>query len=354
MAVFLVNFLLIVLWDILLLQNNPTESKKKIFCTISAIQWILISGLRSIELSRDVSINYVRAFEETKLMPWLKIFSAIRDYLFNGLEIKDPGYNLVMKIFQIFSNNFQVFLIFIAIVFTVSMAVWIYKYSSMPGLSFLIYSSLFYSFFALTGLRQTIATALVVFIADKFVRERKFIPFAIIAFIAFLIHKSSVVFVIYYLIAGISITPMYLAFSGCVIAAISMLGGSLYAPIANILGFGDEVITNNRHSATTYALMMLAICIIAYFVYPLVSKQREDSKFLYNMLILTIFSNLLVMQNQSFMRIQQYFALIIMIIIPEIILTIDKRHRAIIYLCGIVFMLFYLVSNNPQYRFFWQ
>lgn len=354
MAIFVVNFLLIFMWDVLLIQNNPSDGKKKAFCTISAIQWILISGLRDVDLSRDVSINYVRAFEETKTMSWSQIFDTIGEYLFNGLTVKDPGYTLLMKVFQIFSNNFQLFLIFIAIVFTTTMAVWIYKYSAMPGMSFLIYSSLFYSFFALTGLRQTIATALIVFIADKYVRERKFFSFAIFAFIAFLIHKSSIVYIVYFFVAGMSITPVYLLFSSGIIAVISVMGKALYAPIANILGFGDEVISNDRHSATTYAFLMLAICFVAYILYPWISRRRQDSKFMYNMLLLTILSNFLVIQNQSFMRIQQYFALVIMIIIPEMVLSIRKEYRPAIYFGAIGFMFFYLIYNNPQYRFFWQ
>ena len=141
MTVFIINFLLIVMWDILLLKMNPTDGKKKVFSAIAAIQWILVSGLRSVDLSRDVSINYIRAFEETKIMSWSQILDTIKEYLFNGLTVKDPGYTLLMKIFQIFSDDFQIFLVFIAVVFTASMAVWIYKYSSMPGLSFIIYSS---------------------------------------------------------------------------------------------------------------------------------------------------------------------------------------------------------------------
>lgn len=61
-----------------------------------------------------------------------------------------------MKFFQIFSTDYQLFLVFIAIVFFVPMGILIYKYSEAPYLSYVLFSSLFYSFFAITGHRQTI------------------------------------------------------------------------------------------------------------------------------------------------------------------------------------------------------
>lgn len=74
----------------------------------------------------------------------------------------------------------------------------------------MIYSTLFYYFFAFTGHRQTIATAIVVFIGYEYVKKRKFIPFSLITLLAFTIHKSSLIFFPFYFIANFNITRMHI------------------------------------------------------------------------------------------------------------------------------------------------
>ncbi len=354
MSIYILNFILIIVWEMLLLRINPTDKKKKIFCSIVAIQWILISGLRHIELSRDVSINYINHFENTKTYSWSFIFDQIKEYLFNGLSVKDPGYTLLMKIFQIFSGEFQMFLFCIAVFFTTAMAIWIYKYSAMPALSFIIYSSLFYSFFALTGLRQTIATAIIVFIGDKYIKERKIGRYILLAFIAFLIHKSSIVYTLYFLIAGINISAPYVATMSLSISVIALLGKQVYAPVAYALGFGEEAIEYEGDGASTYALVLLMVCLAAFVLYPWISKRREDSKYLYNLMFLTVGSTLLIFHHQGFMRIQQYFSLVIMIMIPEMILSIQKKYQFVFFGGAVVILFVYLLMNSPHYKFFWQ
>lgn len=120
-------------------------------------------------------------------------FADVSDYI-GGADIKDPGYAAVVKAFQTFSTNYQAYLVFIALLFMIPMAIWIYRNSSMPCLSFIIFSTLFYSFYAVTGIRQTIATSLVVFIGYEFIKKKKPIPFLLLMFIAFFIHKSCICF----------------------------------------------------------------------------------------------------------------------------------------------------------------
>ncbi len=350
MLVYLINIILIFLWAILLLKTNPTDKKKKLYCGIVALQWILISGLRHWSVGADTYAYHDR-FELVKTYSWDYIFSSCWDYLFNGATVKDPGYDLFEKIFQIFSNDYQMFLIFIAVIFTGLMARWIYKYSSMPEISFLIYSILFYSFYAITGQRQTVATALIVFLGYEFAQKRKFIKFAIIAFLAFLIHKSSIVFIIYYLIANINFSYIYITIMTVATCIIAILGRRLYGPIGLMLGFSEDAIEYDGGGAETYATVLLMLCLTSFFLYSWIKKRREDSTYLYNMMFLTTASSLLIYQHQGFMRIQQYFSLVIMLMVPEIILTIEKKYRVWAYLGVVGVLILYLLRNNPNYRF---
>lgn len=122
---------------------------------------------------------------------------------------KGPRLCAFCKDISSFSTNYQVYLVFIALLFMIPMAIWIYRNSSMPCLSFIIFSTLFYSFYAVTGIRQTIATSLVVFIGYEFIKKKKPIPFLILVFLSFFIHKSCVCFLPFVFFAYKKITWRY-------------------------------------------------------------------------------------------------------------------------------------------------
>lgn len=353
MSVYLVNILLICFWGFALVLFKPTDRKKKVYCTIVAMQWILISGLRHISVGAD-TITYSGAFERVKAMSWTHVLGMNWDYVVHGADVKDPGYTLLTKIFQIFSGDYRVYLFFIAILFTSALAIWIYKNSSMPCLSFVIYSTLFYSFYSITGHRQTIATAIIVLFGYQYVKERKLFRFLILSFIAFMIHKSSVVFIPYYFIANIALTPVYIGVVVCATVTITALGKQLYAPIAEGLGFSEDLIEYAGGGAETFVVLMLLVCAAAFVLYPRIKKNRIDAQFIYNLLFLTVLSTLLVLQNQSFMRIQQYYSLVIMIVIPELVRAVPKKIQPIFYVCGLLVIVAFLLKTVPAYRFFWQ
>ncbi len=353
MTVYLINILLIFFWGYILLYLKKSEKNTKIYCGIVAVQWIVLSGLRHFSVGDD-TYAYFTAFERTKNISWSKIFSDIYNYLFNGLEIKDPGYELVEKIFQIFSGSYQLYLVFIAVVFTALMAVWVYKYSKMPCFSFILYSVLFYAFYSVTGHRQTLATALIVFWGYKYIREKKLIKFLILAFVAFLLHKSSVVFIPFYFIAHIPITTPYVFIAFVVIITLVFLGKSFYGVVAEFLGFSEDLIDYAVGGAETYALILTLLCVIILFFYFYYKKNTENATHIFNITLLTLMSSLLVFQNQSFMRIQQYYSLFLMISFPEVICSFDKKSRIIVYAISAGVLIFYLISNNPYYMFCWQ
>ncbi len=353
MTVYLINIFLILFWGYFLLYRYKSDKNTKIYCGIIALQWILISGLRHITMGADTE-RYYNSFEATKSLSWTEIFNNLRDYLFAGARSKDPGYDLFEKVFQIFCSDYQVYLVFIATIFTVIMAVWIYKNSAMPEFSFILYSVLFYAFYAVTGHRQTIATALIVFWGYKYIKERKLVKFLILAFIAFLLHKSSLVFIPFYFIANIPITPMYVVFALVIIAVVVISGQGLYGAIAESMGFGDEQINYSKGGAETYATILTLMCIIILVFYIYYKNRSENAARIFNITLLTLMSSLLVFQNQGFMRIQQYYSLFLMVTFPEIILSFDKKGRTITYLVTMGVLIGYLISNNPSYLFFWQ
>ena len=350
MIIYLINIALIIFWRLFFTQRRFANARK-LYCGTVAFQWILVSGLRDWSVGAD-TYNYYNWFEQVKRLSWPDAVGNVFGYLFRGLDVKDPGYELLTKIFQVFFKDYQLFLIAIAILFMALMARFIYKYSASPCTSFILFSTLFYSFYAVTGHRQTIATALITFWGYDLIRERKFWKFAAVAFASFLIHKSSLAFVPFYFLTTIPITAAYKYLCSGGIALIALLGKRLYGPVVLWFGFSEDQINYVKGGAETYALLLIALCAVTWYFYPRIKRHREDSGDLFHAISVTLLSALLVIQNQGFMRIQQYYSLFLMITVPELINTIKREYRLLIYLAFGAVMIFYLVRNNPHYSFF--
>ena len=76
MLIYLLNILLMFMWAFLLLAYKPSDQKKKAFCAIACIQWVLVSGLRSAYVGAD-TMNYRRLFYLVENTSWNKIFNNI-------------------------------------------------------------------------------------------------------------------------------------------------------------------------------------------------------------------------------------------------------------------------------------
>lgn len=349
MAVYLVNIVLIIFWRMCFTQKRFPDARKY-FCIIAAFHWMLISGLRDLSIGAD-TYNYYNRFESVKRTPWETVLGNFFDYSLQNVEGRDPGYTLLTKLFQLFSGSYQLFMFLIAVLFMSLLAIWIYRYSASPCTSFILFSTLFYSFYAITGHRQTIATALVAFLGYDLIRQRKFWKFTAVSLVASLIHKSSLVFFPLYFLVRVPITLGYMLLLAIVIIVMAVLGRRIYGPIAQWLGY-DIFLDYAEGGAELYATLLILLCIVVWILYPRIKNHREDAAALFHINSLTLLTGLMVFYNQSFMRIQQYFSLFLMITIPEVINTVRKEYRLLIYLLFGTVMILYLVRNNPEYQFF--
>ena len=350
MTVYLINIALILFWRLYYVRNRIADSRKY-YCAIVAIQWILISGLRDWSIGADTE-NYYVMFEKAQNTSWISAFRSLLNYSLQDVLGRDPGYLILTKTFQLFSGSYQLFLLAVAAFFMSMMAVWIYKNSASPCTSFILFSTLFYSFYGITGHRQVIATALITFVGYDLIRERKLWRFLAVSFAAFLIHKSSIVFVPLYFLARLPVTLGYMILCGVLVIAITVFGERLYVPIALWMGYGEGQVDYAKGGAELYATLLALLCIVIWFLYPRIRRHRKDAPLLFHINVMTLISGLFVIQNQGFMRIQQYFSLFLMITIPEVINTVKREYRLLVYLLFGVVMITYLIVQKPEYQFF--
>lgn len=350
MNIFLVNIILTALLGVFFLTGKPSKRKKVLFCTFVTVNWTLISGLRSMEVGAD-TVSYRTRFYRTLNTPWRDIFGNFYQVYVND-DGKDAGYSLFEKIVQIFVKDYQGYLVVVAAIFFICLGVWVYRNSKLPCFSYLIFSAFLFGFYAVTGTRQTVATALVVFIGSELIRKNKFWKFLIVCLVAFTIHKSSIVFIPFYFIAKKDITPRYIALVFTAAPLLFIFRENYVDVLKYVSGYDYDAIENT--GAYGFLFMYVAVTVIAVILFKYVKKNTKNYKIYYNALFMGLLFMPAVFVNPAIMRVVQYFSTFLMLLVPEMIFALEKRYRNFGY-CVMLLILF-AASNvySYQYTFFWQ
>lgn len=337
----------------LLTQEVMSSERKKWYCILSGGLWILISGLRGLSVGAD-TFTYYYSYQNVKNMSFNELFQNVLVKIVSNIDNKDPGYDFFVKLTQILSDDYQIFLMIVALIFMIPFIIWAWSESKNPLISFVLYSSLFYAFFAITGIRQTISTALVVLVGDRLIKERKLIPFLAVAFVASLIHMSSLVFVPFYFLSRIKIKQYTVFLAGLACAISFLFKSQLKSILIFISGYEDYSAAYAGAGTSTFTVLLLALFVMSIFAYRR-DKHIEENRRFYIALYLAMFFVPLTWLNPSAMRIVQYFSIYLVLLIPEMIEAVfseeSKKSATIIIVSVLVFLLF---KSNPQYVFFWQ
>ena len=280
MNIFVVNIVLTLLLGALLLGIQPTERKKRIFIALMTINWTLISGLRGLTVGADTLV-YKGRFERTAHTPWARLFENFYLVYVNE-EGKDPGYAVFEKCVQIFTDNYQVYLVVLAVIFFAGMAWWICRYSAEPCLSYLIFSSFLFAFYALTGLRQTLATVLVVFLGTKLIEERKFWRFLLIVAVAFTIHKSSICFLPFYFLSRIPVNKKTIVGVAVLTPLMFVFNEEIFRFLGHLVGYEYAELENR--GAYGFTFMYIAVTVVMVVCLPIFRRKCERYRLYYNAL----------------------------------------------------------------------
>lgn len=340
-------------------ELSEGEAGRKGYIILVSTLLALQSGLRHWAVGADTYAYYEYHFEPSKYRSWSSIFSDLSAYYWEGVG-KDPGYSVFSKLTQCVFPHYQLFLICIAVLFFSALAYFIYsntKTISNAAVAYVLYCALFFSFFSITGHRQTIATAAALY-AYKYIKARKLLRFLVLILVASTIHKSVLIFIPFYFAAPVRGTKwIYLAL--VVLFPVLMVYRN---SIISFLGyFGGYSTYGEQEGAGTYtfSLMLLVFSAVAVWRMPAVLRDDPKARFAYNALAIAVSLTPLTWVNQSAMRVVQYFSLFLLLLAPKVVDSFrsDSAHtRQMAYWCclGALIALSIRAHWGFEYAFFWQ
>lgn len=317
------------------------------------------SGLRGLSVGPDTP-TYFHWFEELKSVSWNDLLYNFYLTYIVGVE-RGPGFPIFVKIFQVISQSWQLFLITIAAFFYTSLGVFMYKNTRSlidVVFAFVLYVALF-QIIALSGIKQQIAIGLV-FIALNYLKSKELFKYILIVLIASQFHVTAIIMIpfglavylpskatryLYY--AAIGLVPLVVIYRRSIVAFLAGLTSNEY--------YAAYVESENSASAFTYIFLSITVSLAGLFNIKRNLSLKSNGIY-YTAIAFMIFFTPLILIDGSLIRLTQYFSLHMMFFIPQIIRSIkmDIAYKLVIFYALISLLIFMNLSKPFNYYFFWQ
>ncbi len=337
------------------LQPNTKQrlTNQKTFSIVALLFLFAVAALRAKNYGDLIQYRY-----RFSLLPSITYSDLFNSWI-DG-DQKDFGFYSVAKIFADIGFSADFWIIAIGAVFCAFFAYFIYKYSSDSFISVVILLTLYYDF-TFTGLRQTIAMA-IIFLSCKFISERKPILFIVSVLFAALFHSSALVFLPAYLIAKLKV-----GWKNVIAVAISLVI-AVFAPnyfrsLVTALSWNESLeLYADSSQALTWSGYVIQLVV---FVFCFVFRNYIDKTNEHTVKTIDGFINLITVGLclQSFaiviaemFRMSYYYSLCSVVTIPLLVsLQKNKDNSRILYLCVLISFFAYMLFRGAyfNYTFFW-
>jgi len=353
MTAYLFLTICILLYGILLFSHGVTPQRKKIYLLLSFGHMALLMGLRATSVGTDTA-NYVRMFFRIGTeSSWI-----------NAIE-SAPVYNLYNKILFCLIPQEQAFLMVTAIIICAAVAVFIYHFSDNVVISTYCYVALYFYFASFNISRQFMATAFLLYSVCLIKQDRRWSGW-VMAILAVGIHNTAAVFLPFLLLREERITKRKTTFILAVIPILVIAIKVLFIPAVQLFAHifpryamyingvaihsvSDQGQGNNMLLGFFYVGVLAVSLFILYYKKEYLTKPHEQQLQLLTVIsVVSVLAYLLLTKNLAVMRVQRYFEIYLICLIPAIVEPF-RRFRYLIYFLLIIVLLLpflYLLNNN--------
>lgn len=294
---------------------------------------------------------------------YIMIFRRFSSWSFaKNLTYKEPAFAILCKIISLFTREYQVLVIIVAIMSTVPVAIVYYQEIEYPMTTIALFVSIsnFYMFFS--GMRQSIAIALGM-IAFLLTRRRKLILFLLISVLAFLFHRTALILFLMYPLYRLRLVKKSLFIVIPIMALIYIFNQPIFAALQGIIS-DYEGVGNGETGAITMLLMLIAFSVFS-FIIPKDADLDEVTIGMRNFLLMATVVQMFAPLNNLVMRMGYYYMIFLPLVIPKIIVNTSVRWRQFAIIAHYVILLFFTVRffmsaptmnalNIFPYSFFWE
>ena len=331
--------------------------KNRRMCIWITVYLFLIAAMKKISGNGDL-LSYARAYKALGSWTYRGIIEAWMEE-----DIKDGVFYVVAKAFGDIGFSDYVWMGFIALVFAAGVGWFIYRNSAKPFLSVMLLMTLEFYRFSLSGLRQTMALAVIIGLSYEYILERKPIAFILSVILAALFHSSAILFLPAYFIASWELGWKQVALVGGLFIVYFLFPNWVRVVLEKVAWSENVASYARSEKALTWSGVVIQSCILAFCllfhnetVLDDYWKWRRVDVFINCMVVGLCLQILATMIAEAF-RIAYYYNICCIAVIPNAVVE-NKRegNRSTMYmiigLCLVAYMLWSRAFFDIEY--FWQ
>ncbi len=265
-------------------------------------------------------------------------------------DLDEPGIGIVFKLGSLIKDDPGAAIFSAAALTIIPVLFTLYRNTDRLCPAVLLY--LFYVWTScFNGMRQALAAA-IIFCGFAFLRDRRFVPFAITVIIAFFFHRSCILLLVFYFFAHRKVNVVNVGIFATVCFVILLNFESIF----NMAGFvldkdlSGDIAYATREVNIMRTAMSCAPAVFFLAVYA-VREKTEEVEFYLNCLLFHAYVAVATSNSAYFARMSMYTAPFVCIAIPELFKRSGLRYKRlwlslVILLYGAAF--FYEINVSPD------
>lgn len=277
---------------------------KKLYIFLMTLLHTVVSACRYKFLTGDL-LKYNTEFQDVRFFSYFS-----KRVLQDG---RNTGFYWVMKVISDITNgNFQVLLIATSIIIEIAVAIVIYRYSTRPWLSYLVWNCFGFYIFGFSAVKQAFAMAFVLLAAIG-IFEEKPVKFIIYTGTAAFLHMPAIAFLPAYWIAKrrikIKTILSYVVFS----TVIFVFRNPLVSFLTNLYYEEDEFLLASDATLGGRFFMMVLILIAAILIKGFGDRNFEK---MFNLLVVAAIFQMFSGFDNVFTRFADYYFQFTILFVP--------------------------------------
>lgn len=327
-------------------KKDLNKKRKKMYIIGALIPIFIIAGFRGAGVGADTQ-SYIRIFEAAKSAHFLEVYS---DY--SRLEY---GYKYFVYFLASYFSHPQWQFIFVAFFSCIGIGYFVYQNAREPFLAILFFITLGFFDFTLSGLRQTIAITVTLFLFPL-IKDRKLFWFLVGIFIAALFHKSALFFIPAYFIANNPVKKKTVIVYFLSFFVLFLVADKLLLAAADALDYNYSV--ENVGNGYIFFSIVLIITVLAFKFHKSLIQQNKNNRFIINMSFCSFMLWGVRLISRTAERITLYYMPYTYVLLEEIIMSrsvsIRRQYYFITVVCCIILYLYRLYNNSTinSYQFY--
>lgn len=317
-------------------NHSAPKTKNKYFILALIPVFILIS-FKSREIGADTE-RYLNAYDE------MSSLSSVDSYHDTRVEI---GFRYLMFILSRYFQWSQTLLITTGVIVCTSLYFFIKRTATNYSLLLFFFVTLGFFQFAMSGIRQIIAVSIILW-SFPYIFKRNFIKFGLVVAVAYLFHKSSIIFLLAYFIADIKLTKtkLFLIFAALIAIILSM--ESILLSAAELLEYNYGV--EKTDNGYVFFAIVLIITLLVLATRESLINHNPTNKIAVNINIISFALWCARLISRTVERISLYFMPYTYLALEEYLMTRRENFRSFYISVAIIcsFALFMIrISGQP-------